>query len=74
LIAGNGLKENYLVDGSSEISTLGLELNQLKMPGAIPPGSRAHLFRDGSLHCSSGKDKCEFVLESPAVRSDTSYQ
>jgi hypothetical protein len=74
LIAGNGLKENYLVDGSSEMSTLGLELNRLKMPDALPPGSRAHLFHDGALNCSSGTDSCEFVLVSHALRSDTSYQ
>jgi tetratricopeptide (TPR) repeat protein len=74
LIAANGPKENSLVDGSSEMSTLGLELNQLKMPDALPPGSRAHLFRDGRLNCSSGTDNCEFVLVSHAIRSDTSDQ
>ena len=74
LIAGNSLKENHLVEGSSEMSTLGLELNRLKMPDALPPGSRAHLFRDGNLHCSSGTDNCEFVLVSHTVRSDASSQ
>jgi hypothetical protein len=74
LIAGNGLRENHLVEGSSEMSTLGMELNRLKMPDALPPGSKAHLFRDGNLHCSSGTDNCEFVLVSHTVRSEPTLQ
>jgi hypothetical protein len=42
VVAGNGVKESNLIEGSLELSTLGLELNRLKMPEALPPGSRAH--------------------------------
>jgi len=61
-IAGNGIEENDLVKGPAEIRTLGAELNKLKLPGALPPGSQARLFHDGTLNCSSGTSTCEFLL------------
>jgi hypothetical protein len=59
---------------ASELSPLGLELNRSKMPGALPPASRAHLLREGTLECPSGTDNCEFVLGTHAVDIDTTYQ
>jgi tetratricopeptide (TPR) repeat protein len=61
-IADKGVEENNLVNGPSEMRTLGTELNKLRMPGALPPGSQARLFHDGTLTCSLGNSTCEFQL------------
>jgi tetratricopeptide (TPR) repeat protein len=61
-IAGNGIEENDLVNGPAELRIFGAELNKLKMPGALPPGSKARLFHDGILNCSIGMSTCEFLL------------
>jgi hypothetical protein len=61
-IEGNEIKDSDLVSGPSEMRELGTELNKLKVPGALPPGSHARLFHDGTLNCSSGTSTCEFLL------------
>jgi hypothetical protein len=61
-IADDHIDENDLVNGPPELRAFSAKLNQLKVPGALPAGSKAHLFRDGILYCSSGTSACEFVL------------
>jgi len=63
-IAYKGVEENNLVKGPSEMRNLSTELNQLRMPSALPPGSQARLFHDATLTCSSGTSTCEFQLMS----------
>jgi predicted Zn-dependent protease/transglutaminase-like putative cysteine protease len=61
-IADDRIDESDLVNGPPELRAFSAKLNQLKVPGALPAGSKAHLFRDGILYCSSGTSACEFVL------------
>lgn len=62
LIAGGRIEEIALVDGPPEMRTLTAELNQLKLPDVLPPGSKAHLFRGGDLYCASGSKTCQLRL------------
>jgi predicted Zn-dependent protease len=62
VIVNGGIEDNDLMKGPSEMRELGPELKQLKMPGALPPNSRAHLFHDGTLNCPPGTNTCEFSL------------
>lgn len=61
-IVDNGIEDNDLVNGPPEMRTLSAELDKLKIPGALPPGSKARLFHDGTLKCSSGTSTCDFLL------------
>ncbi len=61
-IAENRIADANLVSGPPELGALGTKLSALKLPQALPPGSNAHLFRDGILFCSAGTTSCEFVL------------
>jgi predicted Zn-dependent protease/transglutaminase-like putative cysteine protease len=62
VIADDRIDESDLVKGPPELRAFSAKLNQLKVPGALPAGSKAHLFHDGILYCSSGTSACEFVL------------
>ena len=53
---------NALVEGPRDLRALGQKIDQLKMPGALPKGSKARLFREGILFCSASASTCEFVL------------
>lgn len=61
-IVGDRVEGNELVTGPPELRSFSASINQLKMPDAIPFGSRARLFHDGILFCPSGTSTCEFVL------------
>jgi tetratricopeptide (TPR) repeat protein len=61
-IANDHIEGNDLLKGPAELRSFSERLNQLKVPDAMPQGSRARLFRDGVLFCSSGTSACEFVL------------
>jgi tetratricopeptide (TPR) repeat protein len=61
-IGNDRIEGNDLIKGPAELRSFSERLNQLKVPDAIPQGSKARLFRDGVLFCSSGTSTCEFVL------------
>jgi hypothetical protein len=73
MVAGNGVKESNLAERTLDLSNLGPQLNRLKMPDALPPRSRAHLFREGTLNCSPATDNCELVLGTQAIDIDATY-
>ncbi len=62
VIAENRIAGNSLVDGPPEMSSLATAFDQLKLPGVLPPGSKAHLFRGGNLYCGSGGSTCQLRL------------
>ena len=61
-IVEDRVEENDFVRGTAGMEKLGAKLNQIRVPNASPTGSKAHLFHDGILYCSSGTTTCEFVL------------
>ena len=61
-IVADRIEGNDLVTGPPDLRSFSASLNQLKIPDATPPGSKARLFHDGILFCSSGTSTCEFVL------------
>jgi predicted Zn-dependent protease len=61
-IAADRVQESNLLQGSESMRALAAKINGLSMAGAVPKGSRAHLFRDAILFCSNGPATCEFVL------------
>jgi hypothetical protein len=56
------VNDSDLITGADGVRPMVAELNKLKIPGALPPGSAARLFRDGVLSCSASTPTCEFVL------------
>jgi tetratricopeptide (TPR) repeat protein len=64
----NGITETALLAGPPSLEPVRKNLQQIKMPNALPKDSKAHLLHDGLLYCSAGVTTCEFVL-SPHVFS-----
>ena len=61
-LASSGVLSSDLVSGPEEMRAMIPELNQLKIPAAVPAGSRGKLVRDGVVSCSTVIERCELVL------------
>ena len=61
-LGGTGITDSYLVQGDDSLRPLGSKLLQIKIPGAVPPGSQARLVRDAVLNCSDLFPTCELVF------------
>jgi transglutaminase-like putative cysteine protease/tetratricopeptide (TPR) repeat protein len=56
-----GVIESQQMSGDQKISAVKTEIDEMKFPELIPPGSKAHLLRSAVVSCSMGAN-CEVVL------------
>jgi tetratricopeptide (TPR) repeat protein len=61
-IAGDHIEQAILVEGPAGFETLIPQLSKVNLPGAVPPDSKARLFRGGDLYCASTTSPCELRL------------
>jgi hypothetical protein len=60
-ITADGVIESQQMSGEHTLDQLKSEVNGMKFPELLPPGSKAHLLRSAVVSCSMG-DNCEVVL------------
>jgi tetratricopeptide (TPR) repeat protein len=60
-ITTEGVIESQQMSGEQRLAGIKPAIDQMKFPGLVPPGSKAHLLRSAVVSCSMG-DTCEVVL------------
>jgi hypothetical protein len=56
-----GVIASQQMSGDQKLAVLTKEINAVKFPELVPPGSQAHLLRSAVVSCSMGTS-CELVL------------
>ena len=56
-----GVIASQQMSGDEKLATIATEINAMKFPELVPPGSAAHLLRSAVVSCSMGSN-CDVVL------------
>ena len=60
-LGGSGVIASQQMSGEENLAAAGTELNAMKFPELVPPGSTAHVLRGAVVSCSAGAS-CDVVL------------